>query len=357
MSHQNPLEALPEFTKLINTADPRLGAKALFATDEFFAPKERLLNPEPAVFIDGKYDDHGKWMDGWETRRKRVLGHDDVIVQLAKPAYLYGADIDTSHFTGNYPTACQLDGVLLAEDVDTTQWTHDTWQAQDWQTLIPVTPLKGDSHHYLAIETNVKNTTGDNPHHIVSARDKLVSHVRLSIYPDGGVARLRLYGIKQPPKTQGLVDLVSALQGGRCIAFNDAHFGSPDNMLLPHPAPNMGEGWETRRRREPGHDWCIIALGHPGVVCRIEVDTAFFKGNFPDRVSIQAVYAPNTPTSTLITQSMFWEMLLDEQPLTADNNHEFSQILLDQPITHVRVNIHPDGGISRLRIFGRVQEG
>lgn len=154
--------------------------------------------------------------------------------------------------------------------------------------------------------------------------------------------------------SQGDIDLVSALNGGQAIAWNDAHFGKASNLLLPNKAPNMGEGWETRRRREPGNDWCILKLGQAGIVNKIVVDTAFFKGNFPDKVSIQAVYAPDLPRQALITQSMFWETLLESQQLSADSMHEFNEIVLKKPITHVRVNIFPDGGISRIKLFGKI---
>lgn len=337
------LPALPEFTQLINVADDRLGAKALFASDEFFAAKERILNAEPAVFIVGKYDDNGKWMDGWETRRKRQLGNDYLIIKLAKPAKIKGFDIDTSNFTGNYPPACQIEGIQLDNDADTQ--TAEFWNTQHWQHLTNMVSLQGNLHHYVASQ----NT------------DSVITHIRLSIYPDGGVARLRVYGeivldnmSINHPNSNAEIDLVSALNGGQAIAWNDAHFGQASNLLLPNKAPNMGEGWETRRRREPGNDWCILQLGRAGIINKIEIDTAFFKGNFPDKVSIQAVYAPELPKQALITQSMFWDTLLAPQPLTADSVHEFTEILLKQPITHVRVNIFPDGGISRVKLFGTI---
>lgn len=331
--------ALPEFTHLINVADDRLGAKTLFASDEFFAAKERILNAEPAVFVVGKYDDNGKWMDGWETRRKRHLGNYYLIIKLARPAKIQGFDIDTSHFTGNYPPACQIEGVQLDKDSD--HETAEFWGKQNWQSLTSMVSLQGNSHHYVASEHS----------------DSVITHIRLNIYPDGGVARLRVYGeivFAEMNKNNEEIDLVSALNGGQAIAWNDAHFGQASNLLLPNKAPNMGEGWETRRRREPGNDWCILQLGRAGIVNKIVIDTAFFKGNFPDKVSIQAVYAPNLPKQALITQSMFWETLLAPQPLSANNVHEFNAILLKTPITHVRVNIFPDGGISRVKLFGTI---
>lgn len=330
---------LPAFTKKTNVADERLGAKALFATDDFFAPKDRILKADAPVFIVGKFDDNGKWMDGWETRRKRHLGYDYLVIKLARPTRLSGIDIDTSHFTGNYPKSASVD-VLYATNLDNdTELSKDQWDEQAWQPLIGMTSLTGNSHHFIDC-----------------SYDGVVTHIRLNIYPDGGVARLRVYGdIVFEGATNEMIDLVGALNGGRAIACNDAHFGSVENLLLPNKAPNMGEGWETRRRREPGNDWCILALGQAGMVERIEIDTAFFKGNFPDEVSIQAVYAPDTPEETLVTQSMFWKTLLEAQKLSADNVHEFTQLAMKEAITHVRVNIFPDGGISRVRLFGKAQ--
>lgn len=338
-------ETLPAFVKKTNVADSRLGAKALFSTDDFFAPKDRLLKPELPIFIVGEFDDNGKWMDGWETRRKRHLGYDYTIIQLARPTKISGIDIDTSHFTGNYPSSASIDALYAPElmqqsDAELSGLNKDYWDKKDWQPLVGMTALKGHSHEFVSTDSN-----------------EVVTHIRLNIYPDGGVARLRVYGDIQLDSSAGTtetIDLVGALNGGRAIACNDAHFGAVENLLLPTKAPNMGEGWETRRRREPGNDWCIIALGQAGTVEAIEIDTAYFKGNFPDKVSIQAVYAPDTPDATLVTQSMFWDTLLEPQALKADNVVTFSDLKIDTPITHIRVNIFPDGGISRVRLFGKV---
>ena len=335
-------EVIPAFCKKTNVADERLGATALFATDDFFAPMQRLLSAEPAVFVVGKFDDHGKWMDGWETRRKRQLGYDYVVVALARPTRLAGCDIDTSHFTGNYPSSASIDALYAPDLMQTRDFDKTQWDSQSWQPLIPLTTLKGHHHHFLAIEPALNHG--------------IVTHIRLNIYPDGGIARLRVYGdiVLEQTASDTQIDLVGALNGGRAIACNDAHFGAVENLLLPHKAPNMGEGWETRRRREPGNDWCILALGQAGIIERIEIDTAFFKGNFPDRVSLQAVYAPDVLDATAVTQSMFWELLLDEHKLAADQVHSFSDVCMHTPITHVRVNIFPDGGISRIRLFGTI---
>jgi allantoicase len=326
--------ALPAFARSsVNLADPRLGAKALFATDEFFAAKERMLDPAPAVFVPGKYDENGKWMDGWESRRKRGEGHDHCVVRLGRPGRIAGLDIDTSHFTGNYPPAASLDACRCAGDPDAqTAWTP----------LVPAQNLAGNSHHFVAV-----------------ADDRVWSHVRLNIYPDGGVARLRVYGRIHRDWSAAergqTIDLVALENGGRSIACSDQHYGTPWNLLAPGRGVNMGDGWETRRRREPGNDWAILALGHRGVIQRIEIDTAHFKGNYPDRCAILAADVTGGTDESLVTQSMFWRTLLPEHKLEMDRQHVVDGGLVDLgPVTHVRVNIIPDGGLSRVRLFGRL---
>ncbi|MBI2310900.1 MAG: allantoicase [Betaproteobacteria bacterium] len=318
----------------INLAQPRLGAEAVFATDEFFASKDRMLSPEPAMFIPGKYDEHGKWMDGWETRRRRGGGYDSSIVRLGHPGIIKGVDIDTSHFTGNYPPAASVDACYSTDRVPDDK--------AEWGTLIPATNLKGNSHHYISVDD-----------------ERTWTHVRLNIFPDGGVARLRVYGQVQcnwEQKDRSAVYDLSAMEnGGRAIAWNDAHFGMAENLTAPGRGVNMGDGWETRRRREPGNDWCIIALGHRGAIEEIVVDTAHFKGNYPDRCAIQAADVTGGTEESLVTQSMFWPVLLPEQKLEMDAIHAFrSEVRKIGPVTHVRLNIYPDGGVSRLRLFGRI---
>jgi allantoicase len=327
------LDAVPDFARSwVNLAQPRLGAAVIDATDEFFAPKERLINPEPAVFIPGKYDANGKWMDGWESRRRRGPGHDHCIVRLGRSGCIKGVDIDTSHFTGNYPPAAALEACRC--DGDPSPETL-------WSQIIASTELRGDSHHFIQV-----------------ADDRVWTHVRLHIYPDGGVARLRVYGRVHcdwgAADHDKLVDLAALENGGRAIACNDSHFGAPQNLLAPGRGSDMGDGWETRRRREPGYDWAIIALGHRGTIRCIEVDTAHFKGNYPDRCSIQAAEVEGGTEESLVAQAMFWRTLLPEQKLKMDHLHRFEAEIADiGSVTHIRFNIVPDGGVSRLRLWGR----
>lgn len=321
------------FTKLTDLAQPRLGGDVVYATDDFFADKARLIAPTDPVFIPDKYDDHGKWMDGWESRRKRAPGHDWCIVKLGRPGRIEGVEIDTRHFTGNYPPAASIEACASPAKIpdDKTVWTP----------LVARVDLNGNDRRFIAVN-----------------HDGVFTHVRLNIFPDGGVARLRVFGRIHidwsKVSTDEEVDLAAMEWGARGLAANDEHFGRVANMLAPGRGVNMGDGWETRRRREPGHDWSVIALGHPGMIERIIVDTAHFKGNYPDRCSIQATGEVMSDDDA-IKNAASWPVILPEQKLQADHIHEFTkEIAKHGAIRFVRLNIFPDGGVSRLRMLGRV---
>ncbi|MDD3327800.1 MAG: allantoicase [Zoogloea sp.] len=333
-----PAAELPDWARLsVDLASPRLGARALGASDDFFAEVGRMLDPAPAQFVPGKYDTNGKWMDGWESRRKRTAGHDWALVKLGVKGVIRGFDVDTSHFTGNYPPAVSIEATVSASD------DVDALQAAAWTEILPATALGPSRHHLLEC----------------TSRDAW-THLRVNIYPDGGIARLRVYGrpvgALEGPGADPLVDLVAMENGGRAVAWNDASFGSSvAALLLPGRGLDMGDGWETRRRREPGNDWCVFELGAAGVVEKIEVDTAFFKGNYPDRCSLQAAFVSGGTDGSVTTQSMFWQTLLPEQKLSMDAVHVFAdEVARLGTITHVRFNIFPDGGVSRLRLWGKV---
>lgn len=314
--------------KWVQLEQPRLGSRVTYASDEFFGAKERLLDPADPVFIADKYDDHGKWMDGWESRRKREPGHDHCIIRLGVPGIVHGFNVDTSHFTGNYPPHVSVDGCVSDDEVP----------AEGWEEILPRTAIQGDAHNFL----DVRN-------------DTTFTHVRLHIYPDGGVARLRIFGeIKADFRdVDGYVDLAALEHGGRPIACSDQHYGSVHNLLAPGRAANMGDGWETARRRGSGNDWVIIALGQPGEIERAEIDTAHFKGNYPDRVSLEGGRFDSDDAVT--NSSPEWRTLLTEARLKMDQQHYFDDALEHiGPVSHVRVSIYPDGGISRVRLFGKV---
>jgi len=320
-------------SQTINLADERLGAAALACSDDFFAPMARMLNPAEPEWRAGVYDSNGKWMDGWESRRRRGEGHDHCVVKLAGRCTLALLDIDTRHFTGNYPPFASVDACCASAPPD---------RNAPWAALLAASPLQGNQHNYFEL-----SSTG------------IFTHLRLNIFPDGGVARLRAYGTMQPDWSASgrrALDLAAALNGGRALACSDEHYGSMHNLLLPGRGDSMADGWETRRRREPGYDWVILRLGRPGRIERIEVDTAHFKGNFPHEISVNASLQPAGAGVDLKGQSMFWPSLLAPQRLKADAIHRFAKQLVELgPVSHVRVNIHPDGGLSRVRCFGRPQ--
>ncbi len=312
----------------LNLADERLGAAGLSASDEFFAPLARLLNPAEPEWRAGVYDAHGKWMDGWETRRRRDQGFDHCVVRLAAPCTLSKLDIDTRFFTGNYPPHASVEACRSANTPDAKTL---------WKQLLPHSTLKGDQHNYF------EHTSND-----------IWTHLKLNIFPDGGIARLRAYGrVHREWSSPEVVDLAAALNGGLALACNDEHYGSMQNLLLPGRGTSMADGWETRRRREPGYDWVILRLGHAGQIERVEIDTAHFKGNFPHQVSIHAALLPEG-AGDLTGECLYWPALLEPQRLHADQVHMFAAELRNtDPVSHVRVNIHPDGGLSRVRLFGR----
>lgn len=317
--------------RYVNLAQPRLGSEVVFATDEFFADKSRLIAPEPPQFIAGKYDDNGKWMDGWESRRKRGAGHDWCVVRLGVPGEVAGFEIDTSHFTGNYPPGAMLEVCRSDQQIP----SNDAWT--------PVTvklDLEGDDRIYVPIDH------GDP-----------VTHVRLHIYPDGGVARLRVWGRVLPDWSKvaagQAIDLLATANGGRGIIANNEHYGEVANLTAPGRGANMGDGWETRRRRELGHDWAILELGTSGLIEEINVDTAHFKGNYPDRCSIQASPDASGLPDEIATAAENWPVLLPEVKLSADHVHSFrTELSRIGPVRFVRLNIFPDGGVSRLRVMG-----
>jgi allantoicase len=331
---------MKDFTQLADLASERLGGKALLANDEFFAPKENLLRESNPVFIEGKYTTRGKWMDGWETRRRRTPGYDWCILRLGLPGLIRGVVVDTSFFKGNYPEYFSLEGCDLGSDAP---YRKERKRLNDpatrWILLRPQTPLLGDSHNIFPVGSEGRFT-----------------HVRLNIYPDGGVARLRIHGEAVPDAkriARGEIDLIAVENGGCVVAAEDQFFGAPRNLLMPGRGIHMGDGWETRRRRGPGHDWVILKLGVPGTIRRVEVDTAHFKGNYPDRCSLEACNAAAGLGDDFFEAQKFWKELLPETRLKADSRHLFRNVNDVGRATHVRFHIYPDGGVSRLRLFGR----
>ncbi len=324
------------FTGAIDLAQEKLGGKALLASDEFFAEKENLLKPGRGIFIPDKYTSAGKWMDGWETRRKRVPGYDWCIIKLGVPGVINGVDIDTNNFLGNHPPYASLEGICIDKDVKDSVLV----ESSEWQEILPRAALKQGSQNIFPVASNKRWT-----------------HVRLNIYPDGGVARLRVFGEVErnwsDAKPDALHDLAAIENGAAVVAANDMFFGSKDNLIMPGRGVNMGDGWETRRRRGPGNDWVIVRLGHPGLIHKVEVDTCHYKGNYPDVCWMDATYAPGANIDILTWPDFEWSEVLARTKLKADNRHYYDkEIIHGGPWTHIRLNIAPDGGISRLRVHG-----
>lgn len=322
------------FVGLVDLACDSMGGRAIACEDDFFAGMENLTKDAPAIFLPDEYTDRGKWMDGWESRRKRVDGNDWCVVKLGAPGVVRGVDIDTAHFLGNHPPFASLEGSADGES---------------WSTLIAPSPLRpGSQNLFTVLDAGV------------------YTHVRLTLFPDGGVARLRVYGEVradwQPnddpdvPTKAGEVDLVAVRHGGLALACSDAFFGPMNNLIAPGRAANMGGGWETRRRLgrpyDDRPDWILLRLGKPGTLGLVEVDTNHFKGNFPDRCALDGIDAPDATIPELLASSS-WQRALPEQKLRAHERHFFRDELETRgPYSHVRLWIHPDGGISRLRLFG-----
>jgi len=318
---------------LVNLASPKMGTKILSVSDEFFGEANRMLSDKDPVFIEDKFDEHGKWMDGWESKRRRDGGNDWVIIKLGSPGVISNIEVDTSYFTGNFPPFFSLEG---------TNSKKNPTDEKDWVSLITKASLIGDQKNNFEIKST-----------------KTVNYIRLQIFPDGGVARLRLFGEVRYDwskfKNHELIELSSLNLGGSIVAFNNAHYGDVSALLSEGRGRTMGDGWETRRRREPGNDWIIIKLAKKAIIKEIEIDTAHFKGNFPDQASIQAVSGSEVIISNenIIKDSEKWDFILEKTKLKADSIHKFSLDLNSQKeATHVRLNIYPDGGVSRLRIFG-----
>jgi allantoicase len=308
------------FTDLPDLALEDLGGAVLWANDEFFAPKEDLLTAHAAEWREHEYTPRGTWMDGWETRRRREPGFDSCIIRLGLPGIVKGVVVDTAFFRGNYPAQCSLEGGQSADG--------------PWQEILKSSDLKGDSKNLFEITESARFT-----------------HLRFHIYPDGGVARLRVHGEVVPDWARltrhgGLIDLAALENGARSLECSDMFFGNRNNLLLPGRPKNMSSGWETRRRRGPGHDWNLIKLGAPGVIRQVELDTTHFKGNAPGWASLEASTDGQTFTD-----------LLPKTAMLPHHRHFFEdQLRCVGKVSHLRLNVFPDGGVARLRAHGEVEQ-
>ena len=318
-------------TKMVNLSDPRIGSKIIFKTDDFFASVHRILNNTSPVFKEGLFDNHGKWMDGWETRRRRSKGFDYLILKLGKPGKIFNIDIDTTHFNGNQPTHASMEGCYSkTRPKKNTKWTN----------LLDKKKLRPNKNHNF----NSKNRS-------------VFNYVRLNIFPDGGVARIRLYGKIDMQKInlkKKNINLTSILYGASIVGCNNEHFGKAENVIAPGKGKNMGDGWETRRSRGKNVDWLIIKLGQPALIKKIEIDTHHFKGNYPDTCSVQfANISKNLSSNSIVSNSKKWKLILNKSKLSANKKHIFKKLLnKGKNANFLKINIFPDGGISRIRTFG-----
>ncbi len=314
---------------LIDLVSQELGGAVLFANDDFFASKDNLILTSEAVWKEDAFTDRGKWMDGWESRRKRTQGHDYCFIKLGLPGLIRKILVDTAFFTGNYPDSCSIDGCVMSSNA-----TPEELENATWFSLVEDSKLEGGSKNWFDVSNEGK-----------------VTHLRFNIFPDGGVARLRVFGEVLPALNRwislGQIDLAAMTQGGKTVAQSDMYFGLASNLLKPTRALNMGDGWETKRSRGKGHvDWCIIELAALGRIEYVEIDTNHFKGNFPDRCCLEVAQDWDGEQTQ-------WQPLLDEVKLQAHTSHVFeSELHTVENIKFVRLKIFPDGGISRLRLFG-----
>lgn len=326
------------FKDLIDLASEKLGGAVLFANDDFFAPKENLLKPAEAIWIEGKYTDLGKWMDGWETRRRRSPRLDEAfdwcVIRLGMPGEIKGVVVDTAFFRGNYPSHCSIEAATVDGQQEIDRLLGG---GTSWTEILPLSELNGDSKNEFEI--------------VQTGR---VTHLRFKIYPDGGVARLRVHGNVLPDwdalrRRNSEIDLAAAENGGDVPLASDMFFGHRQNLIMPGLAQDMSDGWESQRRRGPGHDWCIVKLGTRGTITRVEIDTSHFKGNYPEACSLDGGLLADGGLD-----KAEWRELLPKSKLQAHTRHAFGSVADLGAITHVRLNIFPDGGVSRLRLFGRI---
>lgn len=262
-------------------------------------------------------------MDGWETRRRRQPGHDWAIVRLGVPGVIHGVVLDTSWFTGNYPPECSVEAAFV-DPLARPAAGVELVDLVDWEEIVPRSAVAGDTENAFDVHD-----------------DRLATHVRLGIYPDGGVARLRVHGepVGDPRWVAGRpFDLAAMEHGGRVVDCSNRFYSSPDNLLAPGPARVMGEGWETSRRRDAGNDWVVVELATEGIVGQVEIDTTCFIGNAPGEA---ALTAPDEPGGVLL-------------PRTRVQRDSVNRFLLDaaRPVRRLRLDIHPDGGLARLRAIG-----
>jgi allantoicase len=326
---------------LPDLASRLFGGGVVAANDEFFAAADNLVTPEPPTFQARTFAAKGQVYDGWETRRRRDRGvvpdpFDEAVVRLGAPGVVRAVVVDTAFFTGNYPPFASVEGCGV-EGYPTPAELADA----AWEPLVPRSALRGDAANVFDVDL-----------------PRRVTHVRLRIYPDGGVARLRVHGEVVPdprflvggPPGAGF-DLAAMEHGASVVDCSDMFYGAPMNLIAPGLARSMGEGWETRRRRDDGNDYVVVRLAAPGTVAVAELDTSHFKGNAPAAATLRGAHR----TDGALPDPTQWSDLLPRVALRPDTRHRFL-VPTGEPVTHVRVDIDPDGGMARLRLYGRITD-
>jgi allantoicase len=320
-------------------ASERLGGAVVAASDEFFGPGDALLRPGPPEWREGVYTERGKWMDGWETRR-HAAAPDWCIVRLGVPGLVRELVVDTTHFRGNFPEACSVEACDVPGTPSAAELTSPSTR---WSELLPRAPLQGDARNRFPVALGVRAT-----------------HLRLTIHPDGGVARLRAHGVPVPEWTRaalagGEVDLAALEHGGWVVSCSDMFFGDRQSLILPGRSTHMADGWETRRRRGPGHDWALVRLARRGTVHRVELDTDHFRGNAPGSARLEGADLGDRGDAALAGE-VPWRPLLEGVPLQPHARHRWEDVGSLGPITHARLSIVPCGGVARLRLFGTLAD-
>lgn len=320
MSHQAPVD----FTTLPDLASRALGASVVYANDELFAERENLIRPEPPTFAPDAFGHKGKVYDGWETRRRREPGHDHAIVRLGAPGVVHGVVVDTSYFRGNYPPFVSVEAAAIEGYPSPVELPFAAWA-----TLVERSPVTGDTLNTFPVED-----------------ERRFTHVRLSIYPDGGVARLRVHGrvVPDPAWLTGTVDLAALENGGTVLDCSDRFYASPVNLIMPGRARHMGEGWENARRRDQGNDFVVLGLAAPGRLRRVELDTTWFVGNAPGWVALTGAASLDALESTPVE-------LLGRTRVQPDTCHRFVLASAEE-VAVVRLDVYPDGGMARVRLWG-----
>lgn len=320
-----------DFRKSIDLASRPIGGAVMVANDELFAEKENLIKPEPSVEMTS-FGHKGGLYDGWETRRRREPGYDFAIVRLGAPGVIRGVVVDTAHFKGNYPDSVSVQAAAVEGYPSAKQLTA---AETDWTDIVSETACRGDRKNNFPVEDGHRYT-----------------HVRLSIYPDGGVARLRVHGdaVPDPRMIANLpLDLAAQEFGGRVIGCSNGFFSSPDRVLVPG-RPQFMDGWETKRRRDSGNDWLEVQLAGHGHIRQVEVDTSYNVGNAPGSCQL---LARDATALVEAARDQWWE-LMPRTTLLPDTRHRFLVEPVGRAATHVRLDIYPDGGLARLRLYGHL---